>query len=106
MLPMVLAAAFLGDIRDADQLRGPLLSSVRGRGAVGLLVPLLAMSAAASALLGDHDRAFADAGESADFGEQLGYAADTAVAIEMLAWQSAAAACTTTPNAPWPGPAS
>ena len=34
--------------------------------------------------------AFADAGEAAELGEQLGYAADAAVAVEMLAWQSAA----------------
>lgn|GEM_PF-6028797 len=28
--------------------------------------------------------------EAAELGERLGYAADTAVAVEMLAWQSAA----------------
>ena len=33
---------------------------------------------------------FADAGEASELGDQLGYAADTAVAVEMLAWQSAA----------------
>jgi hypothetical protein len=33
---------------------------------------------------------FADAGEAAELGEQLGYAADTAVAVAILAWQSAA----------------
>jgi len=53
-------------------------------------MPALALFAAARAWLGDHAGAFADAGEAAELGEQLGYAADTAVAVEMLAWQSAA----------------
>ena len=48
------------------------------------------MSAAARAWLGDQAGAFADAGEATELGEHLGYAADTAVALEMLAWQSAA----------------
>jgi hypothetical protein len=66
------------------------LSQVRKRGALGLLVPALALFAAARAWLGDHVGAFADAGEAAELGEQLGYAADAAVAVEMVAWQSAA----------------
>jgi DNA-binding NarL/FixJ family response regulator len=66
------------------------LSQIRNRGALGLLVPALALLAAARAWLGDHVGAFADAGEAAELGEQLGYAADAAVAVEMVAWQSAA----------------
>jgi hypothetical protein len=50
----------------------------------------VALFGAARAWLGDHGGAFAYAGEAAELGEQLGYAADTAVAVEMLAWQSAA----------------
>ena len=34
--------------------------------------------------------AFADAGEAAELGDQLGYAVDVANAVDMLAWQSAA----------------
>ena len=66
------------------------LGQVRNRGALGVLVPVLALFAAARAWLGDHAGAFADAGEAAELGDQLGYAADAAVAVEMLAWQSAA----------------
>ena len=66
------------------------LAETRERGALGMLVPGLALMAAGRAWLGDHTGAFADAGEAAELGEQLGYAADTAVAVEMLAWQSAA----------------
>jgi DNA-binding NarL/FixJ family response regulator len=66
------------------------LSQVRSRGALGVLVPALALFAAARAWLGDHAGAFADAGEASELGDQLGYAADAAVAVEMLAWQSAA----------------
>jgi DNA-binding CsgD family transcriptional regulator len=66
------------------------LNQVRNRGALGVLVPALALYAAGRAWLGDHAGAFADAGEASELGDQLGYAADTAVAVEMLAWQSAA----------------
>ena len=67
-----------------------MLSQARSRGALGVLVPALALFAAARAWLGDHAGAFADAGEASELGDQLGYAADAAVAVEMLAWQSAA----------------
>jgi DNA-binding CsgD family transcriptional regulator len=40
--------------------------------------------------LGDHAGAYADAGEAAELAHHLGYAADGSVAVEMLAWQSAA----------------
>ncbi len=85
-----LAVGFLGDPREAMALGSHQLSQVRNRGALGLLVPALALFAAARAWLGDHAGAFADAGEAAELGEQLGYAADAAVAVEMVAWQSAA----------------
>ena len=66
------------------------LQEVRRRGAIGVLVPVLAILAAGRAWLGDHAGAFADAGEAAELGGHLGYAADASVAVEMLAWQSAA----------------
>jgi DNA-binding CsgD family transcriptional regulator len=87
-----LTAGFLSDLRVRDMI-GPgerALATARERGALGMLVPGLALMASGRAWLGDHAGAFADAGEAAELGEQLGYAADTAVAVAMLAWQSAA----------------
>ncbi len=90
LIPWAMAIAHLGIgdavMADAD----PVLRDARRRGAIGILVPLLSMSAAARAWLGDQAGAFADAGEATELGEHLGYAADTAVALEMVAWQSAA----------------
>ncbi|HYI52493.1 MAG TPA: AAA family ATPase [Microlunatus sp.] len=87
---LALAGGFLGDPGPVMALGTHQLDLARARGALGLLVPALSLSAAARAWLGDHAGAFADAGEAAELGEQLGYAADVAVALEMLAWQSAA----------------
>ena len=85
-----LAGGFLGDPGSVIALGSYQLSQVRNRGALGVLVPALALFAAARAWLGDHAGAFADAGEASELADQLGYAADAAVAVEMLAWQSAA----------------
>ena len=90
LLFLSLASGFLGDPRIAMTVGSYQLSQVRNRGALGVLVPALALFAAGRAWLGDHAGAFADAGEASELGDQLGYAADTAVAVEMLAWQSAA----------------
>jgi tetratricopeptide (TPR) repeat protein len=90
LIHLGLAAGFLGDVRDVVALGERRLAATRERGALGVLVPGLALMAAGRAWLGDHAGAVADAGEAAELGEQLGYAADTAVAVEMLAWQSAA----------------
>jgi hypothetical protein len=80
------------------------LGETRERGALGLLVPGLALMAAGRAWIGDHAGAFADAGEAAELGEQLGYATDAAVAVEMLPGNRPPAACMTTPAGPWSGP--
>ena len=90
LVNLALAAGFLGDPRGLMGLFEHRLAEARERGALGMLVPGLALMAAGRAWLGDHTGAFADAGEAAELGEQLGYAADAAVAVEMLAWQSAA----------------
>ena len=87
---LAMTASFLGHVRWAVTQGQPLVDQARSRGAVGILVPVLSLIAAGRAWIGDHAGAFADAGEAAELGEQLGYAADTAVAVEMLAWQSAA----------------
>jgi hypothetical protein len=90
LLFLALASGFLGDPRLAMAVGTHQLTQARNRGAVGVLVPALALFAAGRAWLGDHAGAFADAGEASELGDHLGYAADTAVAVEMLAWQSAA----------------
>jgi DNA-binding CsgD family transcriptional regulator len=85
-----LAAAFSGQVGDAVAVGAVRLQEVRRRGAIGVLVPCLAILAAGRAWLGDHKGAYADAGEAAELARHLGYAADGSVAVEMLAWQSAA----------------
>lgn len=90
MVPGALAAGFLGDVAAVFSLAEHLLALARERGAFGVLVPALALAAAGRSWLGDTAGAFADAGEAADLGEQLGYAVDVANAVDMLAWQSAA----------------
>jgi DNA-binding NarL/FixJ family response regulator len=90
LINLAVAAGFLGDLRGLVAPFEQRLAEARERGALGVLVPGLALMAAGRAWLGDHAGAFADAGEAAELGEQLGYATDAAVAVEMLAWQSAA----------------
>ena len=90
LLSMALAAGITGQVRDAVTVGAVRLEEVRRRGAIGVLVPCLAILAAGRAWLGDHTGAFADAGEAADLATHLGYAADASLAVEMLAWQQAA----------------
>ena len=87
---MALAAAFTGQVGDAVAVGAARVAEVRRRGAIGVLVPILAILAAGRAWVGDHAGAFADAGEAAELAAHLGYAADGSVAVEMLAWQLAA----------------
>jgi tetratricopeptide (TPR) repeat protein len=90
MIPLAMAAGFLGDVTPVFSLGEHLLALARERGAFGVLIPALALSAAGRSWLGDTAGAFADAGEAAELGEQLGYAVDVANAVDMVAWQSAA----------------
>jgi DNA-binding CsgD family transcriptional regulator len=90
LLLMALSAAFTGQVGDAVTAGSARVEELRHRGALGVLVPLLAIRAAGRAWLGDHAGAFADAGEAAELAVHLGYAADASVAEEMLAWQQAA----------------
>lgn len=90
LVHLALAGGFLGDPALVMSLGTHQLNQARARGGLGVLVPALSLAAAARAWLGDHAGAFADAGEAVELGDQLGYAADVAVALEMLAWQSAA----------------
>ena len=87
---LAIAAAFIGDVAPVFSLGEHLLAIARERGAFGVLVPSLALTSAGRAWMGDNAGAFADAGEAAELGDQLGYAADVANAVDMLAWQSAA----------------
>ena len=89
-VPLALAASFLGDVAPVFSLAEHLLALARERGAFGVLVPALALAAAGRSWVGDTAGAFADAGEAAELGDQLGYAVDVANAVDMLAWQSAA----------------
>jgi DNA-binding CsgD family transcriptional regulator len=67
------------------------IDHVRRRGALATLVPVLAMSAQARAWrVGDHARAYADAGEAVELGAELGLVLDLAPAHEVLAWERAA----------------
>jgi len=86
---LALSAGFTGQIADAVAVGSRRLEEVRRRGAIGALVPALALLAAGKAWLGDHAGAFADAGEAAEFADLLGYNADASTAVEMLAWQLA-----------------
>ena len=90
LLYMALAVGFSGEVGTAVSEGSARIDDVRRRGAVGILVPLLAIRAAGRAWVGDHAGAFADAGEAAELAEQLGYVADASVAVEMLAWQLSA----------------
>jgi DNA-binding CsgD family transcriptional regulator/tetratricopeptide (TPR) repeat protein len=90
LLLMALAAGFTGTVPDALRRGVSRVEEVRRRGAIGVLVPLLALTAAARAMVGDHARAFADAGEAVELAECLGFVAEGAVAVEQLAWQLAA----------------
>ncbi|WP_353950452.1 AAA family ATPase [Knoellia sp. S7-12] len=87
---LALAAGFAGDVAPIFALGEHLLALARERGAFGVLVPSLALTAAGRAWVGDNAGAFADAGEAVELGMQLGYAVDVASACGTVAWQSAA----------------
>jgi len=66
------------------------LALARDRGAFGVLVSALALAAHGRAFMGDHEAAFAEAGEAVELARELGYVADAAPALELLAWHYAA----------------
>lgn len=84
------SAGWLGLTPDLVRFIEGRLAHARDRGALGVLVTALAMSSYGRAESGDHAGAFADAGEAVDLAGELGYVADAAPALEMLAWQHAA----------------
>ncbi|MGZ5405465.1 MAG: LuxR C-terminal-related transcriptional regulator, partial [Nocardioides sp.] len=90
LLLMALASGMTGTVDEALRRGSPRLDDVRRRGAIGVLVPILTITAAGRAIVGDHARAFAEAGEAVELAECLGYVAEAAIAFEMLAWESAA----------------
>jgi DNA-binding CsgD family transcriptional regulator/tetratricopeptide (TPR) repeat protein len=90
LLLMALASALTGTVGDALERGAQRIDDVRRRGAIGMLMPILAISASGRAMVGDHARAFAEAGEAVELADWLGYVADAAVALEQLAWQYAA----------------
>ena len=90
ILLLALAAGFTGTAAEALARGAARVEGVRRRGAIGMLMPILAISASGRSMLGDHVGAYADAGEAAELAEHLGYAAEAAIAFEHLAWESAA----------------
>jgi DNA-binding CsgD family transcriptional regulator/tetratricopeptide (TPR) repeat protein len=90
LLLMALAAGLTGTVGDALVGATDRIDDVRRRGAIGVLMPILAISASGRAMLGDHAGAFAEAGEAVELADWLGYVADAALAVEQLAWQCAA----------------
>jgi DNA-binding NarL/FixJ family response regulator len=84
------AAGWLGVTPEMVRFIDGRIAHARDRGALGVLVSALAMSSYGRAESGDHAGAFADAGEAVDLAGELGYVADAAPALEMLAWQHAA----------------
>jgi DNA-binding NarL/FixJ family response regulator len=90
ILLLALASGFTGTVAEALARGAVRVEGVRRRGAIGMLMPILAISASGRAMLGDHVGAYADAGEAAELAEHLGYAAEAAIAVEHLAWESAA----------------
>jgi DNA-binding CsgD family transcriptional regulator len=90
-LLLVALAAWLVDLTpDLFALFDDRIEHVRRRGALATLVPALAMSAQAQAWrVGDHARAYADAGEAVELGTELGFVVDLAPAYEVLSWERA-----------------
>jgi DNA-binding NarL/FixJ family response regulator len=90
-LPLaVLSAGWLGLTPESVRFIEGRLAHARDRGALAVLVTALGMSSYGRAMLGDHAGAFADAGEAVELASELGFVADAAPALEMLAWQHAA----------------
>jgi ATP/maltotriose-dependent transcriptional regulator MalT len=87
----ILGHAFVGDAVEAFAALERRIQVARERGALGVLVPALALTANGRAsLLGDHVGAFADAGEAVELAQHLQYVVDAAPAMELLAWEYAA----------------
>ncbi|SNS22678.1 DNA-binding response regulator, NarL/FixJ family, contains REC and HTH domains [Geodermatophilus saharensis] len=91
LLPLlVLAVGWLADPLAVVPVVERRLREARALGALGVLVSVLAMTAHGRAwMLGDHPGAYADAGEAVELAEQLGYVADAAPALELLASEAA-----------------
>jgi DNA-binding CsgD family transcriptional regulator len=87
----LLLIRWAGDLHGADvPAAARRIRRARELGALGVLPQALAFAAAGRALLGDHEGAYADAGEAAELGAELGYGAIITIAYEVLAWEAAA----------------
>jgi len=87
---VMLGVSWLGALEEIPRVERR-MRVARARGALGVLVTALSMSAYGRAeFLGDHAGAFADAGEAVELADQLGYVADAAPAVELLAWEHSA----------------
>jgi hypothetical protein len=76
LVPATLASGFFDLSPERVRFFEDRLADARRRGALSVLVPVLAMFAYGRAWLGDHTGAFAAAGEAAELGAELGFVAD------------------------------
>ena len=90
LITALLLARWAGDLRKAAHFADRRIRRARELGALGVLPQALAFMAAGAAFMGDHERAYADAGEAAELGAELDYAAIVTIAHEILAVEAAA----------------
>ena len=90
LVAALLAPAWAGE---PDRVLGYLdrrMDAARGLGALGVLPLALSLIAGGAMALGEHQRAYAWAGEAVELGAELGYVADLAYSYEVLAFEQAA----------------
>ncbi|HET6529097.1 MAG TPA: LuxR C-terminal-related transcriptional regulator, partial [Actinoplanes sp.] len=90
LLFAMLAGRWLSDLAAGVPSLERRFGRARESGALGVLVPALAMRAAGMWLLGDHTDAYASAGEAVELGEALGHVSELALACLVLAAEAAA----------------
>jgi len=90
LVTAVLAPAWAGE---PELVRGYLdrrMDAARALGALGMLPLALSLIAGGAMALGEHQLAYAWAGEAVELGIELGYVADLAYSYEVLAFEQAA----------------
>jgi DNA-binding CsgD family transcriptional regulator/tetratricopeptide (TPR) repeat protein len=86
----VLAPSWAAEVSRARAVLERRLAAARAAGALGVLPPVLCMVAGWAVATGEHRLAYAVAGEAAELGRELGYVADLATTMELLAFEEAA----------------
>ncbi len=85
LLPALMVALWTGDPTTVLPYVDRRLATARLHGAIGVLVPALALISFGMMELGDHAQAYAVAGEAVELGEGIGYRSDLAAAHLALA---------------------